>query len=292
MTSRRRFRLTLEDESRIENIFRFSVSSFKFLTAGVVFILLLMIIGALLMAFTPVKKILPGYLTKDERMEVEMQYLRLDSMLSVLEAKEIYLSSILNILNDKSPSPSIIDKNAEASPYINDTLINISEEENLFLEQMREREKYDISVVAPLAAESLMFSPVSELSVISEKTKTSRLAEVILAKDATIDAIADGTVILITKEPGNSGNTLILQHSKGFVSKYGRLDDIIVEEGQKVNAGDVLAFQASRGAKLRSNITIEMWHNGNPLIPNEYIGEDDVYVHRPIVDEEVGRGRL
>ena len=238
------------------------------------------------------KKILPGYLTKDERMEVEMQYLRLDSMLSVLEAKEIYLSSILNILNDKSPSPSIIDKNAEASPYINDTLINISEEENLFLEQMREREKYDISVVAPLAAESLMFSPVSELSVISEKTKTSRLAEVILAKDATIDAIADGTVILITKEPGNSGNTLILQHSKGFVSKYGRLDDIIVEEGQKVNAGDVLAFQASRGAKLRSNITIEMWHNGNPLIPNEYIGEDDVYVHRPIVDEEVGRGRL
>lgn len=159
---------------------------------------------------------------------------------------------------------------------------------------MSEREKYNISVIAPLAAESMMFSPVNEESIISEKTKKSTKAEVILAKGSTVSAIADGRVIAISQSVREGGGTAVLiQHAKGFLSRCNRLGTVLIEPGDYVTGGQVIALTASGNSRNNELISVEMWHNGTPLVPYDYLGDKNAVSPRyPIIDEEVGRGRF
>lgn len=293
MTPRKRYRLILEDEARIENIVQYRGSLTKFIAWGLLIILSAVCLGILITAFTPLRTALPGYLNKDQRIASEVQYMRVDSLLNVMEDNRAFIDNIINIISPDEKvllSENRIDN--EVSKIQPDTLLTISPEEEEFIGNMREREKYNISVIAPLAAESLMFSPVNEESVISEDSKTSNKAEIILARDTHIGAIADGRVISIIRSTLAGGNSLIIQHPKGFISRYSRLGKIIVNDGEMVSGGDVIALSPIPHNGNRDAITLEMWHNGTPLIPYEYIGNEKYRPHIPIVDEDIGRGRL
>ena len=255
----------------------------------------LLILGAFLLFITPARTLLPGYLKDSERAATEEQLMRLDSLQTICRMNEDFLTNIMTVLNTDREAIAV--KHIEISDsvdFFSDSIMPTSQEEINFVAMMRERDKYNISIIAPLAAESLMFSPVNEESVITDDSKQSTKAKVILAKRSPVMAIADGTVISVSQSVRDGGGTAVLiQHPKGFLSRCSRLGTVLIEPGDKVTGGQIIALTASGNARRNEFVNIEMWHNGIPLVPYRYLGDSGTDAPRyPVIDTEVGRGRL
>ncbi len=283
MKTRSRYRLTIEDEGRLEKIADFSATGLKWLITAVAGLIIIMIAGALIVFLTPTKRFLPGYLKESERSATEMQLMRLDSLRTAYEKNAAFIENLQFVLN-----PSLPDKDSAAAsihyPTVlpTDSLLPTSPEEIRFSAMMRDRDKYNVSVVAPLAAESMMFTPVNETSLVSQASLRDNKAEIILASGSTIAAIADGTVISVSQSVRNGGSIVIIQHPKGFLSRLSRLGTVIVEPGDVVNGGQIIAFSNRGNGQKGENICLEMWYNGNPLIPSEYIGDYEAPFRPPL----------
>ena len=289
MWHKKKYKVTIEDESKLEKMLQFKASAFLYFFISTVIIIFLLCVGAAIMAFSPIKKILPGYLEDSKRYETEEKYMRLDSLIEIYENNKAFVDNIMNVLNledslslRKEPYP-IVDK-AE----ISDTLIGISDIEKQFMSEVKERERYNADYYAPIAAENLYFIPVDEQSIISEDSKNSTKARIVLGADASVGAIADGIVLTLSSSfSSKEKNSIILQHQKGFVSRYSGLDGLLVKSGDRIRAGQAIGVLNNN-----RNIYLELWHNGNSLKPAEYIYKEVETEKTPVIDEEVGRGRL
>ena len=194
MKVRKRYTFTLEDESRLEKLIQISASRGKYIICGVAVLIIFMTLGALTVGLSPARRLLPGYLKDSERAATQEHHMRLDSLQQAYEANNAYLSNIIAVMNPTTrPARTLPDSAVSQidTPFSPDSLFPTSVEERNFLSMMREQEKYNISVIAPLAAESMLFAPVNDESIISEKSKKSKKAEVILAKGSQVAAIAD-----------------------------------------------------------------------------------------------------
>lgn len=293
MKTRCRYKVTIEDESRLETVAEFSATPVKWFMLGGGVVLVIMALGAMVLSFTPARNLLPGYLKESERTANQMQLLRLDSLKMAYETNSAFLDNIMNVLN---PVTSLRQDSAVSSatvPLSPDSLLPTSQEEEKFVAMMREREKYNVSVIAPLAAESLMFSSVSDNAVVSESSRSSQRAEFIMAKGSPVSAIADGTVIAVSQSMRDGGATIIIQHSKGFLSRISRLGTVLVETGDQVAGGQIIALTNRGNGKKGEIVYLEMWHNGDSLVPYEYIEKQESKLPPyPVVDKDVGRGRL
>ena len=119
-----------------------------------------------------------------------------------------------------------------------------------------------------------MFNPINDESVISKASKGKRKAEIILAKGSTVAAIADGRVISVSQSVREGGGSaVIIQHPKGFLSRCSRLGSVLVEVGDEVSGGQIIAVQNTTNALKEEIVSVELWHNGTPLSPSDYIGD-------------------
>lgn len=267
----KKFRLILEDESSLQQRINFTASPLLWLLIITGVVIIAGIISIFILASTPLKTYLPGYLKESERTATEQEHLRLDSLVHVYEINEAYITGILNSLH---PSEELQDDkmDKQVTPLSLDSLIPPSEVELLFIEQLREREKYNINVASQAAAQNLMFGNVNNGAIITEETKDKYQADFILPVDAPISAVAEGIVISMASSPKTSGGyEIIIQHPKGFLSKSSRLSNLLVKPGDRVAAGQIIATGTVRTGMKDNHMIFELWHDGEPLIPAQYI---------------------
>lgn len=296
MNLRSKYRIIIEDESRLENIYQVSATLFKWSISAAFAMLVLLATGAMLVVLSPARKLLPGYLKDSERAATEEQQMRVDSLQQAYHTNAAFLDNIINVLNPacSSEKRDSLPASASSIPLSPDSLLPVSPEERKFAAMMRERERYNISVIAPLAAESMMFSQINESAVITEKTRDATTAVIAIPNNASVAAIADGTVIAVYRTlRDGGGSSVIIQHPKGFLSRCSRLGTLLVEPGDIVTAGQIIAMPSYGTSRKNEIVNLEMWHNGTPLIPYEYLVDtENLSPHVPIIDDEVGRGRL
>ena len=272
MRLNKKYRIILEDESSLRK--RVNVTTpfpllILILFAGVV---LAGGFGIFILASTPLKNYLPGYLKASERTATEEQHLRLDSLVKVYEINEAYVAGILNALNPQEEMATMQRNESRTVPLQIDSLLPASEEEKKFIETIRERDKYNIAVVSPAAAQSLMFGSVNKSAVISEASKGGLKAELVIPVGSPVTSIADGKVISIASSPKTSGGyEIIIQHPKGFLSKISRLNHLLVQPGDRVVSGQIIATSTAQSGMKSNHVIVELWHDGNPLIPAQYL---------------------
>ena len=105
----------------------------------------------------------------------------------------------------------------------------------------------------------------------NEKTKTVTLnygIDIETPKDAAVHAVAGGIVSAIEWIPGY-GSVVIVTHKNEFRTVYGHLTDIVVEEGERLQAGDVIG---KVNENLEGNILhFEIWNERNYQNPEEWL---------------------
>jgi len=83
-------------------------------------------------------------------------------------------------------------------------------------------------------------------------------------------AVADGMVSYSGWRPGY-GNTVELDHSNGYVTRYGHNSENLAKVGDLVKAGSVIAKMGSTGRSTGSHVHLEVSFEGRTINPLDYV---------------------
>ena len=89
-------------------------------------------------------------------------------------------------------------------------------------------------------------------------------------KGTPIIATANGTVTFASKK-GAYGNTVVIDHGHGMVTRYAHTQKILVKRNDKVKRGDTIALVGSTGRSTGPHVHYEVHLNGIPVNPEKYI---------------------
>lgn len=266
-----RYNIKVEDESHLTEVTSLSVTVPGLIAAGLAAGLVLLFAAGLIISLTPLRTLLPGYLKESERSATEEGLLRLDSLMRIYEQNDAYIANIMK-LTDHTRIP---DDSAAVAPVSrelsSDSLMNATPGEQRFMSQMEERERFNISVLAPLAADGLMFSPVCSEGVFTEASHKSVEGEIVMPRDASVQCAADGTIVALYYSAPIHGFVIVTQHGRGFVTSYTHTGTPLVSVGDIVNSGQAIALAPGPDSKGVRSISVRIWHNGYALTPYDYL---------------------
>lgn len=248
LKTRRRWRVEIINENTLSRVWSMRLSEFKAWIAGGALIAAIGSLIAVILIFTPIRSLLSGELPGDLRDRYTELALKLDSVSERARISEAYSANIVAILTD-SVSEDDVRRRVETSVATTDSFITASEREKQFVQQFESRERFNLSVLSPIAAEGMIFEA---------PTATD-------AGTGNVCAIYRGTVIAL--DYGSNGlGVIAIQHPNDFISVYSNLSDTYVEKGAKILAGQRIGASTTDAPLL-----FELWHSGTLLDTPQYI---------------------
>lgn len=278
MKGHKKYKITIEDESRLQTIASWRLTPLKIVGLAVPALLLMLVIGYLFVLLTPAKNLIPGYFRASERAATEQALLRADSLMDNWRRNEIYLENLKQVFDIERIPTDSINASRNTETFSPDSLLPASAEEVRFAKMIQEREKFNVTVKASLSAEGMLFYPISDEGVVTLESRDKYAANIILPKDGAIMALADGSVLARYFDAASGGYSLILQHDNGFVSRYSGLGSLLVGQSDIVTGGQILSKAPLASSGHPAGITVELWHNGNALKPYDYITTKRAYL--------------
>lgn len=85
-----------------------------------------------------------------------------------------------------------------------------------------------------------------------------------------IRALANSTV-RTAAQSDSYGNYLILQHTDGICALYAHCEQLLVKEGEHIQAGQTIATVGDTGTATGYHLHLELWYAGKLLNPEDYI---------------------
>ena len=87
---------------------------------------------------------------------------------------------------------------------------------------------------------------------------------------SSIYAAAPGKVTF-TGYRGSLGNLVIIDHGYGYETYYAHLSDFVVNVGDRVERGQVIAHMGSSGRTTGTHLHYEVHYMGSPVNPANYL---------------------
>ncbi len=88
--------------------------------------------------------------------------------------------------------------------------------------------------------------------------------------DSKIFATADGKVSFAGRS-GAYGNMIDVDHGFNITTRYGHLNEILIEEGAVVKKGQVIGIQGSTGRSTGAHLHYEVRYNDQPMNPRNFL---------------------
>lgn len=85
-----------------------------------------------------------------------------------------------------------------------------------------------------------------------------------------VQAPADG-VVIFSGDKGGYGNSVVIDHQYGVVTRYAHLSAFNVKPGQRVKRGDVIGFVGSTGRSTAPHLHYEVWVHDQVQNPIHFI---------------------
>jgi murein DD-endopeptidase MepM/ murein hydrolase activator NlpD len=83
----------------------------------------------------------------------------------------------------------------------------------------------------------------------------------------TVKATMSGTVVVIGDQSLGYGNYIVIRHDRGFQSRYGHLNKIIVRNGQRISQGQKIGEMGNSGRSTGSHLHFSLYKNNVPVDP-------------------------
>ena len=271
----RKYRLKIHNENKLENVLGFYISPLWVILSLVLSFLLVAGILYLVVIFTPVGNLLPGYMDKAAKDKLVSNNLRVDSLMHEVKKQDVYLANIRAIINDEISIDSLENS---LMPISQDSInVETTELEAKFVKEWEERERYNLtSQAASVAAlqELNLFRPTKG-EIIKRFDPSNGHYGVDIAEIAgeNVMAIHDG-IVVFSDYTANDGYSIVLQHRENLISIYRNCYRLLKQVGDKVYGGEVIGT-LSDGSGVESGkknfLHLELWHRSKPLDPNIYI---------------------
>jgi murein DD-endopeptidase MepM/ murein hydrolase activator NlpD len=270
-----KYRLVILNDETFAEKFAFRLSPLGLIVSiGAVTIIMTTLVISII-AFTPIREYIPGYGDVTERKEILNLTVKTDSLEEILKARDWYMKNLVNVFSGNVEGKT--DKPAkDTSGKYQKVNVRPSENDQQFRKDV-ENEPASIkfagsNIKKNALANYLFFSPVK--GIITESFNASEEhygVDVVAKKDALIKSTLDGTVIYEAFTP-EDGHVIQIQHENNLVSVYKHNSSITKRMGDKVKSGEVIAIIGNSGESSEGpHLHFELWHNGLPINPEEFI---------------------
>lgn len=264
-----RYRLTLLNIDTLQEIGHVHISRLSvFVTLTVLFLLSIGLLSVLII-YTPIRNILPGYDANTRQALIDATA-RVDSLQQTLESQTTYLHMMRAIVAG--------DIQADSVPSL-DSLQIIDKEQLLhtespilkeFIEDFEDHEKdnlllLEVANTAVSSPQSSMFAPMRGAVLARYNPAAGRFGVTVQAPAKTnVKAVMDG-VVVFTEVESTLTNTIIIQHTS-YVSVYRHVGFLTKHVGDALQTGETIALTAAE-----EPIVFEIWQNGKAINPEELI---------------------
>ena len=208
-------------------------------------------------------------------LELSMQ---IDSLEIQVKSKNVYIENVRRIIAGEE-----IDQNISSSTETELQSSEISEaiqpidsqfRANFEVSELSEVTAFPITISSSVyeLRDIYLFSPIDGTIVDGFDPKRDHYAVDIVAKEnEPVSSVADGVVIL-SSWTLDGGYILAIQHTGNLISVYKHNSELFKNVGNFVEAGEVIATIGNTGELTSGpHLHLELWHNGNPVNPQEYI---------------------
>ncbi|WP_420401431.1 M23 family metallopeptidase [Flagellimonas sp.] len=269
-----KYRLVILNESTFEEKISFKLSRLNVFVTGTLFIIVLIGLTTLIIAFTPLREYIPGYSsTRLKRQATELTY-KTDSLVTVLNYTNRYLDNVRLVLrgdveNNEVNRDSLFEKYKLDPSTVDLTPIR---EDLLLREEVDLEDKYNLFERNIENVGTLLFAPLSgTLSQGFDPNNKHYAVDVVAPKDTPVKSIADGTV-LFSEWTAETGYVIIVKHQDDLTSVYKHNGSLSKSQGDLVRAGEVIASIGNTGELTTGpHLHFELWKKGKPVNPLNYI---------------------
>ena len=224
-----------------------------------------------LIAFTPLRTLIPGYPNAETRRQNVETALMVDSLQIALSRWELYSENLSRALSGQQ-TISLDSLKTGGKEYMSR---NPDRRQDSILRAAVADEALEAEIEKKLRTipiEGLHFFPPLKGNVSLGYDESSHPAvDIVAAKDQLVCATLEGTVLFAGWNDEN-GYTVIIQHPGNIVSSYSHCQRILKQKGEKVKAGTAIALAGTTGSSSeRPQLHFELWYNGRSLNPTDYI---------------------
>lgn len=249
------YRVVVYDEDTLGEVKSARVTGIGLLTALILSFLTIAFITGLLIAYTPIRFLIPGYAdVTNNRAYMELNA-KLDKIETELDAQRVYTNGLKNMLN---PTHAKLDETFSLSSEIrnNSTVQGIqpNTSTNLSLEHYYFCSPLIGEISAQFDAESKHFG-----------------VDIVAEKDSPVKSILDG-VVITSDWSARTGNTISIQHNNDMISVYKHNSALLKKIGQAVKSGEAIAIIGNTGLHTNGpHVHFELWKDGQAVDPVNYI---------------------
>ena len=268
-----KYKLTIINENTLEEVVGIHVSKLNGLSVLLSACTVIFLIAAAIIAFTPLRNYLPGYMNSEVRSQIVANALRADSLQAALERQSRYVMNIQDILSGQVKADTVQSIDSLTNLRA-EKLMERSKKEEEFRKQYEEKERYNLTAVTDVrdAAGLIFYRPLrGVMSAGFNPEKRHFGIDLTASPNESILAALDGTVIMAAYT-AEWGYVIQIQHPQNFISVYKHCGSLMKREGEQGKGGEVIALVGkSTEDGDQPHLHFELWHRGNPTNPEKYV---------------------
>ncbi len=197
-----------------------------------------------------------------------------DSLENQMRMKDQFIKNVQRVLIGEISGDDSIFLNADNS-MVNKSIKPLPAIDSQFRKDFEASELTFINVsnsISQELEEQYFYSPIGGVVTTKFNIKEEHYGiDVVSKSNEPVKSVADGTVIFAdwTQE---SGNVITIQHRDNIISVYKHNSALLKKVGNFVSSGQVIAIIGNTGEFTTGpHLHFEMWYNGNPVDPEEFI---------------------
>jgi len=250
---------------------RFNARTFVMtIVSAIIFIIVAV---TLIIAFTPLREYIPGYTSGKMRQSLIRNVLIVDSLEQEIHRRDKYFNDFRAML--AGDNPTALDSSEKKTNNISsvkpdEVKFKKYNPDSIFKDELSHEQLNGLTDNASNQKEAIadltFFPPLKGIVTGKQDLQTGHYGVDIVSKPAL-----DGTVILAEWTVA-TGYVIQIQHDHNLVTVYKHNAELLKRQGDRVKAGETIAIMGNSGMETTGpHLHFEIWMNGTPLNPEEYI---------------------
>jgi murein DD-endopeptidase MepM/ murein hydrolase activator NlpD len=274
---RRKYKLVLMEAESFEE--KLSVRLTRLGVISVTFIIVLMftLFTIYLVAFTSLREYIPGYTDTSLPSKLYALQLKTDSLERAFNQNELYINNLKRIIS----GDSILDYEKPVLSAITEydtSKWKISQADSALRAEYENQTRFSLNqgktfnYVPENIGNINFFPPLTGIITRPFDSESGHYGvDIVTNENEAIKAILEGTVIF-SDWTLETGYVIGLQHKHNLISVYKHNSALLKQQGTFVRAGETISIVGDSGEQTTGpHLHFELWHNGIPVNPEEFI---------------------
>ena len=267
-----KYRLVVLNEETYEERISYKLTRLNIFLFVALISTLLVITTISLIAFTSIKEYIPGYDSTFLRQKAVENIETLDSLEKVIQTNQKFINSVGAVILGDVSEEDIINESNIVKVDVSELDFKTNVQDSLLRSAVEKEDRFNAFESPNSKVEYVLIRPISgKISSQFDLSQKHFGVDIPASKNTPIKAVSDGRVIF-SEWTIDTGYVIIIEHSFGLTSVYKHNSTGLVNQGDYVNSGQAVALSGNTGElSTGPHLHFELWSDGNPVDPLEYI---------------------